>query len=234
MDSLNVESATHPYPCQVTTKTVYGEVKFVYMFADGQTVGDVEMLLANYLKDYLPSDVDFKENYAPRLPRSFLQPWEPLRPYGNEFGEVKLLLASIINVINEIVKIVADVKDNPTVPVSSWSGAIPVSKKATILVSTMAISTRPEQHIEFITEQGERLEKLDHILRMTVIARKIPCLNMLFTLSIKTTRTSLHAILFANSCKAFCKFPQNLLQIPTKPFANARKTFCKIPQKPLK
>ena len=93
MDSLNAESATHPYPCQVTMKTAYGEVKFVYMFADGQTVGVVEMLLANYLKDYLPSDVDFKENYALRLPRSFLQPWEPLRSYGNEFGEVKLLLA---------------------------------------------------------------------------------------------------------------------------------------------
>ena len=56
------------------------------MFADGQTVGDVEMLLANYLKGYLPSDVDFKENYALRLPRSFPQPWEPLHPYGNEFG----------------------------------------------------------------------------------------------------------------------------------------------------
>ena len=78
--------------------------------------------------------------------------------------------ASISNVINEIVKIVPDVKDNPTAPVLS------LSKKATILVSTMAISTRPEQHIEFITEQvlGERLEKLDNILRMTVIAKKIP------------------------------------------------------------
>ena len=82
--------------------------------------------------------------------------------------------ASIINVINEIVQIVADVKDNPNAPVLSLPDAIPVSKKASILVSTMAISTRPEQHIEFITEQvlGERLEKLDNILRMTVIAKK--------------------------------------------------------------
>ena len=85
MDSLNVESATHPYPCQVTMKTVYGEVKFVYMFADGQTVGDVEMLLANYLKDYLPSDVDFKRTMHPVSLEVFFS-------HGNRFAHMAMNL----------------------------------------------------------------------------------------------------------------------------------------------
>ena len=44
---LNVAEKTCPYPCQIIMRTVYGDVRFVYDYADGRTVGDVEMLRQN-------------------------------------------------------------------------------------------------------------------------------------------------------------------------------------------
>ena len=225
---LNVADATHPHPCQITMKTVYGDITFVYHYADGQTVGDVETALAVYFKDYLPDNVNFKDCYALRLPKSILAFWEPLRPFGDQFGHVKFLLAcrlsgggkrakkqdgvdnaktpkdikqilndnivqlkamqnpsaSIGDVLGEIEKIVADVGANPSTPVSSLFEAIPVSKRATILASAMSISTRPEERIEFITEQvlGEKLEKLDNLARMTLLAKKTLCQSIQYAI----------------------------------------------------
>ena len=90
---LNVADATRPHPCQITMKTVRGNMTFVYHYADGQTVGDVETALACYFENYLWGNVNFKDCYALRLPKSFLASWEALRPFGDEFGQVNFLLA---------------------------------------------------------------------------------------------------------------------------------------------
>jgi len=65
--------------------------------------------------------------------------------------------ASIGDVLGEIEKMAADVGANPSTPVSFLFDAIPASKRATILASAMSISTRPEERIEFITEQVKSL-----------------------------------------------------------------------------
>ena len=225
---LNIADKTRPHPCQITLKTVRGRITFSYHYADGQTVGDVETALAVYFKDYLPDDMNFKDCYALRLPKSFLASWEPLRPFGDEIGQVNFLLAcrlsgggkrakkqdgvdnvktpkdikqilndnivqlkamqnpsaSIGDVLGEIEKIVADVGANPSTPVSSVFEAIPISKRATILASAMSISTRPEERIEFITEQvlGEKLEKLDNLARMTLLAKKSLCQSIQYAI----------------------------------------------------
>ena len=90
--------------------------------------------------------------------------------------------ASIGDVLGEIEKIVTDVGANPTTPVSSLIAAIPASKRATILASAMAISTRPKQRVEFITGQDEKLEKLDDLVRMTLLAKKSLCLAIQYAI----------------------------------------------------
>lgn len=98
--------------------------------------------------------------------------------------------ASIGDVLGEIEKMAADVGANPSTPVSFLFDAIPASKRATILASAMSISTRPEERIEFITEQVKSLRSWI-ILRVWHWWPKKPSacpFGMQFTRSIKTTR----------------------------------------------
>ena len=91
---------------------------------------------------------------------------------------------TIQTVLVEVEKIVQNVADNPVTPVSSMFDAIPASKKASILSSTIGHSTRADERVEFIAEQvmGEMIERLSEQERMTVLAKKTMCLAVRYAI----------------------------------------------------
>ena len=91
---------------------------------------------------------------------------------------------AIQNVLAEVEKIVKNVADNPATPVSSMFDTIPVSKKASILSSTIGHSTRADERVEFIAEQvlSEMMERLSEQERMTALAKKTLCLAVRYAI----------------------------------------------------
>eukprot|EP00435_Cladocopium_sp_Y103_P035622 s2667_g9.t1 len=87
-------------------------------------------------------------------------------------------------VVNEVERILTDVKANPNTPVSSLFDAVPVANRANILSTTMTVSPRAEDRIAYITEQvlGDRMEQMDDALRMTTLAKTTLCLAIQYAI----------------------------------------------------